>query len=242
MSSFQGEVGLSIVDGVAQITFSHPKANCFSRTQLEKLSDVISNAGLNSNVKIILLKSSGDRAFSAGASFDEFKKIKSVPEAKEFFMGFAKVILAMRNASKPIICRVHGKAVGGGVGIIAASDYVIACQAAHIRLSELELGLGPFTIGLALERKIGAAHFSNITLDSEWRDANWAKACGLYSRVAKDIIELDSIVEELLKKLSALSAAALAANKKLLWQGSDCWEKELDKRAQEVAELLLDNK
>ena len=182
-----GEISLNKEKGLARITFSHPKSNCFPQAQLNKLIEALNDCATDELVKVIILQSAGEKVFSAGASFDELLAIKGLEDAKIFFAGFGSVILAMRNSPKFIIARVQGKAVGGGVGIIAASDYAIGHQSSSVKLSELSIGFGPFVIGPAVEKKIGRGAFAELSIGTDWRDANWAKEKGLFASVCENI-------------------------------------------------------
>jgi methylglutaconyl-CoA hydratase len=189
--------------------------------------------------KVVVIRSEGAGSFCAGASFDELKRIDTPESGKEFFMGFARVILAMRRCPKPIISRVHGKVVGGGVGIVAASDYVLAVPESPARLSELAVGLGPFVVGPAIERKVGAGAFSAMSLDADWRDAQWCLAHNLYTRICDNVQALDQVLGTLSHKLAAFNPEAITALKQALWEGTDSWEQLLEDRAAMSGRLVL---
>lgn len=234
-----GEVVTDIKNTSAVITFSHPKGNSLPKSSLQRLADAFTHVSRYSDIRAIILQSSGTSAFCAGASFDELVEIDNFSKGKEFFMGFANVILAMKNSPKFIISKVQGKAVGGGVGLIAASDYVIALNSASIKLSELELGIGPFVVGPAIERKIGKGAFSALSIDTSWRNSEWAKVHGLFSEIAESTEELDEKVSELSLKLSKTSPEASAHLKSVLWENTDDWEDLLIKRAELSGRLIL---
>lgn len=223
---------------VALITFSSQKANSLSGRALAALTSAVERCAADGEVRVIGLRSGGTGAFCAGASFDEFKAIDSEPAATEFFMGFARLILAMRSAPKFIVTCVQGKAVGGGVGVLAGSDLVVAAPTAAVRLSEFEIGIGPFVIGAAVERKVGAAHFASLAIDCQWRDATWALGCGLYHTVVADGAELEHTWRTRLEELAGRSPAATAELKRLLWHGTAHWESLLPERAAVSGRLL----
>jgi len=186
------------------------------------------------------LKSEKEKAFCAGASFDELVAISTLTEGKKFFLGFANVINAMRNCTKIIVGRLQGKAVGGGVGLAAACDYCFATEEASIKLSELTIGIGPFVIEPAVTRKIGLAAFSELTLDAtSWQTAYWAKEKGLYAKVFTTLDEMDKEVEILALKLSKYNIEALNELKKVLWKGTENWGDLLDQRAEISGKLIL---
>jgi len=240
MKHAEGYVNHSIEHGIATIEFFHPSSNSLPSAILTDLAKNINDIGIDDRVKVIILRSEGDRAFCAGASFDELMAINSEEAGKKFFSGFAHVINAMRKCHKLIIGRVQGKAVGGGVGVIAATDYAIATEDASVKLSELAVGIGPFVVGPAVERKIGVAGFSQLAIDAtEWRSAEWAKRHGLYSEIYKNISDVDDSVSSLANKLAHSSPDAMAQLKKIFWQGTDHWDTLLSDRAAISGRLVL---
>jgi len=204
------------------------------------LAIAFNELSLNTEVRVIILKSEKDKAFCAGASFDELVSITNFEEGKQFFLGFANVINAMRKCSKLIIGRVQGKAVGGGVGLAAACDYCFATEQAAIKLSEFTIGIGPFVIAPAVERKIGVAALSELTLDAtSWQNAYWAKEKGLFAKVFETLSELDNEVDNLASKLASYNPEALNEMKKIVWQNTENWDILLDNRAAISGDLVL---
>ena len=235
-----GKVETHILNGIATIEFSHPQSNSLPGVLLRNFAQEIENAGKNEEVKVIILKSTGEKTFCAGASFDELISISDLETGKKFFSGFAAVINAMRKAPKFIIVRVQGKAVGGGVGIASAADYTLATEAASVKLSELNVGIGPFVVGPAVERKIGVSGFSQLAIDAtEWRSAEWAKRHGLYSEIHKTILEVDDSVAALAERLAHSNPAAMAHLKKVFWHGTEHWDTLLSERAAISGHLVL---
>jgi len=235
----QGSITKNIDNFIATVTFQHPSSNAFPASLLQKLVDTLNNLSQVDTVKIIILKSGGERAFCAGASFDELLAIETQEAGTRFFSGFANLLNAMRLCSKPIIGRVQGKAVGGGVGIIAACDYSFATTQASVKLSELSIGIGPFVIEPAIERKIGAANFSELSLSGEWHAADWALEKGLYTHTFKNIPEMDNALNSFAQKLANQSAEALYAMKIVLWENTEHWDTLLYKRAAMSGKLVL---
>jgi len=233
-------VNLDIKDTVATITFFTPHHNALPTSILNRLEAVLYEVSDNKEVNVVILKSGGDRTFCAGASFNELMAIENEAQGKNFFMGFAKVILAMRSCVQPIIVRVQGKTVGGGVGIAAAADYCLASSYASIKLSELSIGIGPFVIGPAVERKIGVSAFSQMTLNAqEFYKPEWAHSKGLYAEVVESNEALDNRVGELAKYLASYNPEALKAAKKIFWEGTDHWDEILKSRAETSGRLVL---
>lgn len=237
----QGHVEYTIAEtGIATLEFGHPLSNSLPGKVLQKLADTITELGQNDAVKVIVLKSAGEKAFCAGASFDELISIKDLETGKQFFSGFAKVINACRKAPKFIIGRVQGKAVGGGVGVASAVDYCFATRFAEVKLSELAVGIGPFVVGPAVERKMGLAAMSELAINAtEWRSADWAKSKGLYTDVYETATEMDEAIEALANRLAKSNPEAMAMLKDVFWQGTENWDTLLADRAAMSGKLVL---
>jgi methylglutaconyl-CoA hydratase len=226
--------------GVTTIEFFHPQSNSLPGRILEALAHEIHHAGLDEETKVIVLRSAGEKAFCAGASFDELIAIKTEEEGLRFFSGFARVINAMRTCHKLIVGRIQGKCVGGGVGLAASVDYAIATEAAEIKLSELAMGIGPFVVGPAVERKIGNNNFSHLAIDATlWRNADWAKRRGLFAEVHSSIETMDEAVNRLANTLAHSSPEAMAEMKKIFWKGTEHWDQLLKERAAISGRLVI---
>jgi methylglutaconyl-CoA hydratase len=234
-----GTVSSLVADGIADVSFGHPKSNSLPASVLRALADEITAVGRRDDVRVILLRSYGTAAFCAGASFDELVAIGDKTAGKEFFMGFARVIIAMTRCPKPIVTRVHGKVVGGGVGVVAASDYAIATEKAALRLSELAVGIGPFVVGPVIEHKVGPGAFSAMAIDADWRSAEWGERHGLYARIVDNVDALDATVPAFAKQLAQANPDALARIKKITLEGTEHWPQLLEERAAMSGELVL---
>jgi methylglutaconyl-CoA hydratase len=225
---------------ITTIEFFHPQSNSLPAKILEDLAREIHSAGTDDDTKVIILRSAGEGPFCAGASFDELSSIDNEAEGLKFFSGFAHVINAMRKCKKLIIGRIQGKCVGGGVGLAAGVDYAIATDKAEIRLSELAIGLGPFVVGPAIERKIGASAFSQLAIDSTlWRNAEWAKHKGLFAEVHNSTENMDESVYRLSNTLAHSNPVAMAEMKKIFWKGTEHWDELLKERAAISGRLVL---
>ncbi len=236
----EGSVSITISEGIASIEFFHPLSNSLPGKVLASLAQTIEDAGKNDDIKVIILRSAGDRAFCAGASFDELISIKDIETGKKFFSGFANVINAARKCPKLIIGRVQGKAVGGGVGMASAVDYCLATQHASVKLSELAVGIGPFVVGPAVERKIGTSAMSQLAIDAtEWQSAEWAREKGLYAEIFDDVESLDQAVLKLASTLSNSNPEAMSMLKKVFWEGTEHWDQLLSERAAMSGQLVL---
>lgn len=235
-----GYVKTTIENKIATIEFFHPSHNSLPGNLLSQLKENIDAASKNDAVSLVILKSSGERTFCAGASFDELSSIEDYSAGKTFFLGFANVINAMRKCSKIILCRVQGKAVGGGVGLASAADYCMATKYASIKLSELAIGIGPFVIGPAVERKVGLSAMSQMALNAtEWQTAQWAKDKGLFTEVFDATEQLDEYITHFSEKLINSNPEALAGLKRIFWEGTDHWDELLDARAAMSGRLVL---
>lgn len=237
----QGFVDVEIsANGLGTITFGHPMSNSLPGKILRKLAETITELGKDDSVRVILLKSDGERAFCAGASFDELISIEDLETGHEFFSGFARVINACRTCPKFIIGRVQGKAVGGGVGIASSVDYCFATTRAEVKLSELAVGIGPFVVGPAVERKIGLAAMSELAINAtEWRSAEWAKEKGLYTDIFSDVKAMDAEIDRLITQLLKSNPEAMSELKQVFWQGTAHWDQLLMERASISGRLVL---
>jgi methylglutaconyl-CoA hydratase len=236
----QGHVRLDIQDGIGTISFFHPAHNSMPGKLLAELAETITKSGQNPDIKVIVLQSEGEKTFCAGASFDELISIKDTETGHRFFMGFANVINACRKCPKIIIGRVQGKAIGGGVGIASATDYCFAVKSASVKLSELAVGIGPFVVGPAVQRKVGLSAFSQMAINAtKFFDADWAREKGLYAEVYETTAVMDAAIADLADTLSNSSPEAMADLKKVCWEGTENWDDLLSTRAGISGRLVL---
>ena len=240
MTQSNGSLYTHIENKIATIEFSHEASNSFPSELLQRLTDELNKISNNNEVSVIILKSGGEKAFCAGASFDELLQIDDLEKGEKFFSGFANVINAMRKCNQLIIGRVQGKAVGGGVGLASACDYTFATEAASIKLSELTIGIGPFVIAPAVERKMGTSALAELTIAGhDWQNAYWAKERGLYAKVYETIADMDKEVDFLAQKLASYNPEALADMKRVLWEDFTNWDSLLYERAAISGNLVL---
>lgn len=238
MSDF---VRSEIKNNIAEITFGTAKSNALPGAILEKLAQTILDEGAKAEVKAILVKSEGEKAFCAGASFDELLAIEELGASTQFFGGFAKVLNAMRNCGKIVVVRVQGKTTGGGVGLACGADYCFATKDSALALTEINLGIGPFVIGPYVERKIGKSQFSAMAIDADFRSAEWAEQHNIYHSVSESIEEMDAQLEKFLNTLSSRSEEALALIKKVSWEGTDHFNELMPARIHMSASLILED-
>lgn len=236
-----GFVNQELKKNISEITFGHPKSNSLPGEILELLAQNILNEGAKEEVKAILLKSEGEKAFCAGASFDELLSIDELENSKKFFGGFAKVLNAMRSCGKLVIVRVQGKTTGGGVGIACAADYCFATKDSALALTELNLGIGPFVIGPYVERKMGKSAYAAMSIDADFRSADWCEKHDVYHSVSENIEMMDEEINKFLQKLSTRSADALSLIKKVSWEGTEHFEQLMPERILMSASLILED-
>ena len=235
-----GSVTTQVAEGIGTVTFGHPKGNSLPAVLLAELAARITTLGHDPEARVIVLRSEGTGAFCAGASFAELSAIADAESGTRFFLGFANLINAMRECPKLILARVHGKVVGGGVGMVAASDYALATPAAQVKLSELAVGIGPFVVGPVIERRIGVGNYAALGIDAAgWRDAEWAHQRGLYAELLPDGAALDARLAELTRQLAASNPAATAAMKRVFWEGTEHWQELLAARARLSGTLVV---
>ncbi len=235
-----GEIKVTIQNELGSINFFHPQSNSLPSKLLFNLAKEITQLGANNDVKVILLKSEGDKTFCSGASFDELIAISNFEQGLHFFSGFAHVINAIRTVQKLVIARVQGKAIGGGVGIACSADYTFAVKAASVKLSELAVGIGPFVVAPAVERKIGKAAFGQMTINAtEWQTAEWAQKNGMYADIYDDATLMDEAINVLIQKLLKSNPEAMQHIKQILWEGTEHWNQLLIDRAKISGKLVL---
>lgn len=234
-----GYVRTHVTGGIGRIEFHHPKSNALPGALLRELAATITAVSKQTDVRVLVLQSGGSGPFCAGASFDELASISDTEQGQQFFSGFAGVILSMIRAPQFVISRVHGKAAGGAVGLIAASDFSMAVEKASAKLSELAVGIGPFVVGPVIEKKIGLAAFSQMAVDADWRDAAWCERHGLYARVYPDLVSLDAGLDALAQTLVGSNPDAIAQLKRVFWAGTEQWDTLLAERAAMSGTLVL---
>jgi methylglutaconyl-CoA hydratase len=234
-----GSVTVTIRDGIGTVEFAHPKGNSLPAQLLNRLAGEIGRLGADDAARVIVLRSGGSGTFCAGASFDEFTALADAAAGKEFFSGFSRVILAMVRAPKFVLARVQGRAAGGAIGVICASDYSFAVRAAQVKLSELQVGIGPFVVGTVIERKLGLAPFQAMAVHADWHDAEWCERHGLFSALCDDAAALDAAVDAHARRLAASNPEAMREMKKVFWRGTGDWEALMAERAAMSGRMVL---
>ncbi len=234
-----GQVTTATAGGIATITFGHPKSNSLPGAILNQLAETVAAAGRDAESRVIVLQSGGTGPFCAGASLDELRSITTPDQGQRFFSGFAKVILAMIRCPKFVLVRAHGKSAGGGVGLIAAADWAIGTTGSAVKLSELAVGIGPFVVGPVIEKKIGLGAFAALSVDADWRTAEWAQIHGLFAEVAQNVDAMDQALNQRAQWLAGCNPAAMTELKKIFWAGTEQWDELLAVRAGISGSLVL---
>ncbi len=235
-----GYVNSTTEGGIATVTFHHPKSNSLPGHILRGMADAISTAGMDPATRVIILRSNGDKAFCAGASFDELIAIENAEQGLSFFSGFAQVINAIRTVPVFVLGRIHSHCVGGGVGLACAVDIAYAHSGASARLSELAVGIGPFVVGPAVERKVGTGHFGLLSATpATRRSAAWCEQHGVYAEVFDTIDALDERINAHAKELTSYGPEAMADIKRVMWKGTEDWDGLLIERAKISGRLVL---
>jgi methylglutaconyl-CoA hydratase len=234
-----GTVRASIADGIGTVEFAHPKGNSLPAKLLNELAAAITRMGDDPAARVIVLRSAGQSTFCAGASFDEFTAVATPEAGQEFFSGFSRVILAMIRAPKFVLTRVQGRAAGGAIGLIAASDYSFAVRGAQAKLSELQVGIGPFVVGVVIERKLGLAPFMHLGVHADWHDAEWCERHGLYSMLCDDATGLDAALASHAARLAASNPEAMREMKRIFWAGTEDWSERMGARAAMSGRMVL---
>ena len=235
----EGSVRCTVLEGIGTVEFSHPKGNSLPAKLLNELAAAIASVGADPTARVIVLRSGGDSTFCAGASFDEFTAVADAEAGQAFFSGFSRVILAMIRTPKFVLTRVQGRAAGGAIGVIAASDYSFAVRSAQAKLSELQVGIGPFVVGVVIERKLGLAAFMNLAVHADWHDADWCERHGLYSTLCDDQAALDTAVDAHARRLADSNPDAMREMKRIFWAGTEEWGERMSARAAMSGRMVL---
>ncbi len=175
---------------VEVITLNHKHANCLSIELLNFLESKLDEIEDNSLITSIVLKSANLSVFSSGADLNVYKNARKQSEIADYLTRLGMLLLRLILYPKNVIAIVNGKSVGGALGLIAASDYVIASEKALSKLPELTLGIAPSIISPFLRYKIGVANLKTLSFGADWVFAERLLQFGLYSEiVASDDIE-----------------------------------------------------
>ena len=186
--------------GVANITLHNPaRKNAIGPAMVNELLHALDDAAADPEVRVVVITGAGD-AFCAGGDFAQMTGGAAGADALPHKGDYADLLLAMTRSSKPIVARVNGHAMGGGLGLVAASHFAVAVRGAKLGTPEIDRGLFPMMIMAVLQRVVGRRHLLEMMLFGERMDADQAAAIGLVSR-AVDPAELDGAVKQIADRL-----------------------------------------
>lgn len=211
---------LEVSDHVATITIDDPdKANALSNAAMGELADAVRSAGSDDAVRVIVITGAGDRAFSAGG--DLAGGFVDEPIAGHGERGaLADLIRAMRQCPRPIVARVNGHALGGGLGVVAACDLAIASDDALFGTPEISVGLWPMMITAVLRPLVPRRPLLEMMLTGRRFGAAEATDLGVINR-AVPASDLDQAIRETVDALAAQSPAVLALGKAAFYAVED---------------------
>ncbi len=204
--------------GVATVTLNRPEVhNAFNAEVIERLSDIFEDLAGADGVRAVLLEAVG-KSFSAGADLDWMRHAAELSEEenRDDARALGEMLRRLNTLPKPTVALVQGAAFGGGVGLMAACDIVVAVSDAAFSLSEVKLGLIPAVISPYVIAAIGARRARRYFLTGERFDAEEARRIGLVHEVVEDAAALDSAGERIVERLFTAAPGALAEAKDLI--------------------------
>jgi len=211
-------VSVKIHDAVATVTLARPELhNAFNEVVIAELTTAFRSLDTDDGVRMVVLAGDG-RSFCAGADVHWMKRMvgysfeENLADANEM----ADMLRAIRECSRPVVARVHGAAIGGGVGLVAACDMAVAVRSAIFSLSEVKLGILPAVISPYVLEKIGAGAARRYGITAERFDADEAKRIGLINEVVEAEDDLDDWIAGIAKAVRGNGPKAVAACKKVL--------------------------
>ena len=203
---------------VALVTLNRPDVhNAFDETLIAELTQALEALDAAPRVRAVVLLGAGP-SFCAGADLKWMKRMAGYAYEQNLAdaRALARLLRTLAGLAKPTIARVHGAALGGGVGLIACCDIAVAAQEATFALSEARLGLIPATIGPYVIEAMGARHARRFMLTAERFDAAEAYRVGLVHDLTASVSELDGRINELLGALLLAGPQAQKAVKALV--------------------------
>jgi len=203
--------------GVATVTLNNAdKHNAFDDQLIAQISATFDALEADLGVRIVILQAAG-RSFSAGADLAWMRRMAdySYEENQRDATSMAAMFRRINTLSKPTIARVQGAAFGGGVGLAAVCDLVLATPAASFCLSEVKLGLIPAVISPFVVAAIGPRAARRYCMTAERFSAATALELGLVSELCEEA-ELDNRIHAMVEKLLINGPAAMAASKQLV--------------------------
>lgn len=188
------------------------KRNALSVEVLTALLDGVRGAATDSEVRVVLISSAGERVFSAGADLAVMGADATGLEQHDGRGLLARLVVAMRDCPLPVVARVQGLCLAGGIGLAAGCDVVLASESAAFGMPEVDRGLWPFMVSALLARHVSPKHALDWMLTGDRFDARTAWQLGLVSRVFPDA-SFDAEVEEYVARLAAAAPVAVRLGK-----------------------------
>lgn len=227
-------------DGVACLTLNRPAIhNAFDDRQIAELSAVLATLAEDEDVRVVVLAGAG-KNFSAGADLNWMRRTGSYGEAENLrdAKALADLMQRLNEFARPTVARVQGAALGGGTGLIACCDIVIAAEGASFGTTEVRLGIMPAVIGPYVIAAIGPRHARRLMLTGERIAAEAAARIGLVHEVVADD-QLDAAVESVVAELLKGGPAAITAAKRLVHDlaGRPIGQDMIDDTARRIAAL-----
>ena len=202
---------------VLHVTLNRPDVrNAFNEALIAGLTAVFEAVARDEAVRCVVLAGAG-KAFCAGADLAWMRAMSSYGEADNHAdaLRLAGLFAAVDRCPKPVIGRIHGAAMGGGVGLVACCDIPVATVDTAFAFTEVRLGLAPAVISPYVVRRIGAGAARELFVTGERFDAERAHAIGLVHHLAPDEAALDALVARLIASILAGAPGAVAASKAL---------------------------
>jgi methylglutaconyl-CoA hydratase len=230
---------VSAGDGVVTVTLDRPDVrNALSAGLITELTRCMREIAGREDVRAVILTGEGD-SFCAGADIGYMRQTASFSyeENLEDAGRLAALFESIAECPKPVVARIKGAAIGGGVGLVAAADVSVAEEGTIFAFSEVRLGISPATIAPFVLRKIGHSHARSLFLTGERFGAERAREIGLVHEVAPEG-ELDEVVQKKIGQITSGGPESLASTKRLLGELADADPQEVTGiTASRIAEL-----
>jgi methylglutaconyl-CoA hydratase len=204
---------------IAHVAMDRPDVhNAFNEELIARLDATFSELGARTDIRAIVLRGNG-KSFSAGADMNWMKRTSGYSREENLrdARNAAQMFLTLARCPHPVIARVHGAALGGGAGLVAACDIAIALESAQFGFTEVKLGIIPAVISPFVVARIGLSNAREYFLTGERFPAPIAREIGLVQHVAPDEASMDALIESKVAQILTSSPAAITAAKDLLF-------------------------
>lgn len=205
---------------IATVTINRAEArNALDSPTIAALNGVFAELARDASVRAVVLRGAGDAAFSAGADLKEIAALTGLPARRVYFGAIAELLETIHRMPQPVIARVAGWALAGGMGLAAGCDFALAADNAKFGLPEITLGLFPMVVMAPILRLCGPRAAIELALSGERIDARRAYELGLVTRVVP-APELDREVDRLVRRLAGFSPLVLGMGKRAIYQSA----------------------